>query len=228
MAYDSRKVDPVLGTAVHEYLVKNNLETPLNEDGPQLQASEKIARIESHFAKIMDILGLDLTDDSLVDTPKRVAKMYVNEIFYGLDYDKFPKVTTVENKFDCDEMVTERGVNVQSNCEHHFIVIDGKAAVSYIPKNKVLGLSKINRIVEFFAKRPQVQERLTNQIHGALCYILDTDDVAVVINAQHFCVKSRGIEDANTSTVTSRLSGAFKQPETRAEFMSIVNGSLEL
>lgn len=227
MSYDSRKVDAELGAKVHQYLVENNLETPMKDTATS--AGEKIDRIESHFTKIMEVLGLDLEDDSLTDTPKRVAKMYVNEIFYGLDYSKFPKVTTVENKFDCDEMVLEKGVNVQSNCEHHFIVIDGKAAVAYIPDEKVLGLSKINRIVEFFAKRPQVQERLTNQIHGALKYILETENVAVIINAQHFCVKSRGIEDVNTSTVTSRLSGGFKDdPSLRAEFMSLVNGSLEL
>ena len=172
----------------------------------------------------MSILGLDLTDDSLIETPKRVAKMYVNEIFWGLDFDAFPKCTTVENKMNYDEMVVERNVNVQSNCEHHFVIIDGLATVGYIPKDKVLGLSKINRIVEYFSKRPQIQERLTEQVYYALQYILGTDDIAVVIDAQHYCVKSRGVEDVGSSTVTSKLGGCFRtNPEVRTEFMSIVN-----
>jgi GTP cyclohydrolase I len=172
----------------------------------------------------MKYLGLDLTDDSLIDTPKRVAKMYVNEIFWGLDYDAFPKCTTVDNKMKYDEMVVERGINVQSNCEHHFVVIDGKATVGYIPNQKVLGLSKINRIVEYFSKRPQIQERLTEQVYFALQYILETDNIAVVIDAQHYCVKSRGVEDVGSSTVTSKLGGVFKSdPAVRTEFMNIVN-----
>ena len=172
----------------------------------------------------MRILGLDLSDESLIETPKRVAKMYVNEIFWGLDYEAFPKCTTVDNKMKYDEMVIERNVNVQSNCEHHFVVIDGLATVGYIPNQKVLGLSKINRIVEYFSKRPQIQERLTEQIYHALQYILETDNVAVVINAQHYCVKSRGVEDVGSSTVTSKLGGCFKvDPSVRAEFMNIVN-----
>jgi GTP cyclohydrolase I len=150
--------------------------------------------------------------------------MYVNEIFWGLDYDAFPKCTTVDNKMKYDEMVVERNVNVQSNCEHHFVVIDGLATVAYIPKQKVLGLSKINRIVEYFSKRPQIQERLTEQIYHALSFILETDNVAVVIDAQHYCVKSRGVEDTGSSTVTSKLGGCFKSdPAVRAEFMNIVN-----
>jgi GTP cyclohydrolase I len=172
----------------------------------------------------MKTMGLDLNDDSLTDTPKRVAKMYVNEIFWGLDYDAFPKCTTVDNKMKYDEMVVERNVNVQSNCEHHFVIIDGLATVGYIPKQKVLGLSKINRIVEYFSKRPQIQERLTEQVYHALSYILETENVAVVIDAQHYCVKSRGVEDVGSSTVTSKLGGCFKSdPAVRAEFMNIVN-----
>jgi GTP cyclohydrolase I len=172
----------------------------------------------------MRVLGLDLSDDSLIETPKRVAKMYVNEIFWGLDYDAFPKCTTVDNKMKYDEMVIERNVNVQSNCEHHFVVIDGVATVAYIPKQKVLGLSKINRIVEYFAKRPQIQERLTEQVYHALQFILETDDIAVVIDAQHYCVKSRGVEDVGSSTVTSKIGGVFKSdPSVRLEFMNIVN-----
>jgi len=172
----------------------------------------------------METLGLDLTDDSLEETPKRVAKMYTNEIFWGLDYEAFPKCTTVDNKMKYDEMVIERNVNVQSNCEHHFVVIDGVATVGYIPNEKVLGLSKINRIVEYFSKRPQIQERLTEQIYFALQYILDTDNIGVVIHAQHYCVKSRGVEDTGSSTVTSKLGGGFKtDPSVRAEFMRMVS-----
>ena len=221
MSYNKTKCDPQLGLAVHEYLVSKGVETP-TIDTSKLDRKEKIDEIEKHFASIMHILGLDLTDDSLNETPKRVAKMYVNEIFYGLDYEAFPKCTTVDNKMHYDEMVVERNVNVQSNCEHHFVVIDGLATVAYIPNQKVLGLSKINRIVEYFAKRPQIQERLTEQIYHALSFILETDNIAVLIDAQHYCVKSRGIEDTGSSTVTSKLGGGFKQdPALRAEFMSI-------
>ena len=170
----------------------------------------------------MHTLGLDLSDDSLIETPKRVAKMYVNEIFWGLDFEAFPKCTTVDNKMKYDEMVVERNINVQSNCEHHFVVIDGLATVAYVPKQKVLGLSKINRVVEYFSKRPQIQERLTEQIFHALQFILETEDVAVMIDAQHFCVKSRGVEDAGSSTITSKLGGGFKSdPAARAEFYQI-------
>jgi GTP cyclohydrolase I len=222
MSYNKTKTDPVLGQAVHEHLVKCGVETPTVPNN--IDRKDKIDKIESHFTEIMRVMGLDLSDDSLVDTPKRVAKMYVNEIFWGLDYEAFPKCTTVDNKMKYDEMVIERNVNVQSNCEHHFVVIDGLATVGYIPKQKVLGLSKINRIVEYFSKRPQIQERLTEQIYYALQFILDTDNIAVVIDAQHYCVKSRGVEDVGSSTVTSKLGGCFKtEPSVRAEFMNIVN-----
>ena len=220
MSYNKTKTDPDLGRRVHEHLVKCGVETPTIPN--ELDRKEKIEKIEHHFTAIMQTMGLDLTDDSLVETPKRVAKMYVNEIFWGLDYDAFPKCTTVENKMKYDEMVIERNVNVQSNCEHHFVVIDGVATVAYVPNEKVLGLSKINRIVEYFAKRPQIQERLTEQVFHALCYILETDDVAVMIDAQHYCVKSRGVEDTGSSTVTTKLGGGFKSdPAARAEFLSI-------
>jgi GTP cyclohydrolase I len=193
-----------------------------------LTRTEKRDKIEKHFTGIMSVLGLDLEDDSLTDTPKRVAKMYTNEIFWGLDYDAFPKCTAVSNKIEYDEMVVERGINVQSNCEHHFVIIDGVATVGYIPNRKVLGLSKMNRIVEYFAKRPQIQERLTAQIWHALEYILQTNNIAVVVDAQHFCVKSRGVEDVGSSTTTSKLGGAFKRdPVTRAEFMSLARQSCE-
>ncbi len=222
MSYNKTKTDPDLGRRVHEHLVACGVETPTIPNN--IDRKDKIDHIEAHFTHIMRVLGLDLGDDSLIETPKRVAKMYVNEIFWGLDYEAFPKCTTVDNKMKYDEMVVERNVNVQSNCEHHFVVIDGLATVAYIPKEKVLGLSKINRIVEYFSKRPQIQERLTEQIYYALQYILDTDNIAVVIDAQHYCVKSRGVEDTGSSTITSKLGGCFKtDPAARAEFMNIVN-----
>lgn len=222
MSYNKTKTDPALGQSIHEYLVKQGVETPVVDN--KLSRTDKIEVIEKHFTKIMEALGLDLTDDSLQDTPKRVAKMYVNEIFWGLDYDAFPKCTAVDNKMKYDEMVVERNINVQSNCEHHFVVIDGLATVGYIPNQKVLGLSKINRIVEYFAKRPQIQERLTEQVFHALQAILETDSVAVVVDAQHYCVKSRGVEDTGSYTVTSKLGGVFKSdPSVRTEFMNIVN-----
>jgi GTP cyclohydrolase I len=222
MSYNKTKCDPILGQQVHEHLIKMGVETPTFQTS--LDRKDKIVEIEKSFAHIMQVLGLDLDDDSLIETPKRVAKMYVNEIFWGLDYEAFPKCTTVDNKMKYDEMVVERDVNVQSNCEHHFVVIDGLATVAYIPKQKVLGLSKINRIVEYFSKRPQIQERLTEQVFHALQYILETDNIGVVIHAQHFCVKSRGVEDSGSSTVTSKLGGVFKSdPNVRTEFMRLVS-----
>lgn len=220
MSYNKTKTDPILGQKVHEHLVKVGVETPVTKS--RHDRKTQIELIEQNFTAIMNILGLDLNDDSLAETPKRVAKMYVNEIFWGLDYEAFPKCTTVNNKMKYNEMVVERNVSVQSNCEHHFVVIDGLATVAYVPKDRVLGLSKINRIVEYFSKRPQIQERLTEQIFHTLQYILDTEDVAVMIDAQHYCVKSRGVEDTGSSTVTSRLGGGFKSdPAVRNEFYSI-------
>ena len=220
MSYNKTKTDPELGQKVHEHLVKMGVETPAIPN--KLIRTDKIHIIEGHFKSIMETMGLDLSDDSLCDTPKRVAKMYVNEIFWGLDYDAFPKCTAVDNKMKYNEMVCERNINVQSNCEHHFVVIDGLATVAYVPNQKVLGLSKINRIVEYFSKRPQIQERLTEQIFHALQYILETEDVAVMIDAQHYCVKSRGVEDTGSSTVTSKLGGGFKSdPAARAEFYQL-------
>jgi GTP cyclohydrolase I len=220
MSYNKQKTDPELGQKVHEHLVKMGVETPTTPN--KLVRTDKIHIIEGHFKSIMETMGLDLSDDSLCDTPKRVARMYVNEIFWGLDYEAFPKCTAVDNKMKYNEMVCERNINVQSNCEHHFVVIDGLATVAYVPNQKVLGLSKINRIVEYFSKRPQIQERLTEQIFHALQYILETEDVAVMIDAQHYCVKSRGVEDAGSSTVTSKLGGGFKtDPAARAEFYQL-------
>lgn len=220
MSFNKSKTDPELGLRVHEYLVKMGVETPTIGNG--LSRGDKIDIIEAKFTDIMAALGLDLTDDSLIETPKRVAKMMVTETMWGLDFEAFPKCTAVDNKMHYNEMVVERNINVQSNCEHHFVIIDGLATVAYVPNKKVLGLSKINRIVEYFSKRPQIQERLTEQIFYALQFILETNDVAVMIDAQHYCVKSRGVEDTGSSTVTTRLGGGFKSdPEVRNEFYQI-------
>lgn len=222
MSFNKNKCDPVLGQAVEAHLKTLGLHTPTI--GNNLSIKQKVSKIEKNFKQIMETLGLDLTDDSLIETPLRVAKMYCSEIFWGLDPENFPKCTAVENKMGYDEMVVEKGVSVQSNCEHHFIVIDGLATVAYLPNKKVLGLSKINRVVEYFSKRPQIQERLTNQVAAALQYILGTEDVAVVIDAQHFCVKSRGVEDTGSSTVTSYLGGKFRTNQlVRSEFLAIAN-----
>jgi GTP cyclohydrolase I len=225
LAYNKTKTDPELGWKIHEHLKKVGVETPgVGAHTVFDNRKDRIEIIEKKFADIMECLGLDLSDDSLEETPKRVAKMYVNEIFWGLDPEAFPKCTAVDNKMKYDEMVVEKDINVQSNCEHHFVVIDGLATVAYIPNDKVLGLSKMNRIVEYFSKRPQIQERLAEQIFHALCYILDTENVAVVIHAKHYCVRSRGVEDTSSSTVTSKLGGAFKSDQAvRAEFMRMVS-----
>ena len=221
MSYDKTKTDPVLGQKVHKYLVSVGVETPVIDNG--LSRKEKIDKIEGNFNEIVTTLGLDLKDDSLIDTPKRVAKMYVNEIFWGLDYAAFPKVTVVDNKMKYNEMVVEKGISVQSYCEHHLVNIDGLATVAYVPNNKVLGLSKMNRVVEYFSRRPQIQERLTEQIYHALSFILETENVALTIDAKHFCVKSRGVENTECSTITSRLGGNFKaHPEVRAEFLALL------
>ena len=182
------------------------------------------AEVQEKLQGVLDSLVIDTENDhNTNETAKRVAKMYVNEIFWGLDYDAFPKATVVENKMQYNEMVVEKGVSVQSYCEHHFVNIDGLATVAYVPNKKVLGLSKMNRIVEYFSRRPQIQERLTEQIYHALSFILETENVAVMIDAKHFCVKSRGVEDTQCSTVTSRLGGIFKaHPEVRAEFLALL------
>jgi GTP cyclohydrolase I len=205
--------------AVRDALVARGLETPLSETG--LGAEEKRQRIQTHFTEIMLLLGLDLADESLVDTPRRVAKMYVSEIFGGLDYRNFPKLTVVANKMGVNEMIRVDNISVSSTCEHHFVAIDGVATVAYIPQHKVVGLSKINRIAAFFARRPQLQERLTEQVLVALQTLLETEDVAVSISAMHFCVRARGVMDSNSRTTTTALGGAFKvDGETRREFLS--------
>lgn len=203
---------------VRSVLEERGLETPMIGTG--LSSAEKKGRIESHFTEILKLLELDLTDDSLAETPHRIAKMYVNEIFSGLDYSSFPKITLIDNKMQVDEMVKVSDITLTSTCEHHFVTIDGKATIAYIPRSKVIGLSKINRIVQFFSRRPQVQERLTQQILVALQTLLDSQDVAVSITATHYCVKARGVMDATSETTTTSLGGIFKsRPETRAEFL---------
>ena len=203
---------------VRDALIKHGLETPLIAN--PLNRDEKYQKIKSSMHDIMIALGLDLKDDSLAETPHRIAKMYVDEIFSGLDYESFPKVTVIENKMNVEEMVKVKGISLTSTCEHHFVTIDGTAKVAYIPNKKIIGLSKINRLVRFFAQRPQVQERLTQQVLIALQTLLDTENVAVSIDATHYCVKARGVMDATSSTETTALGGIFKSnSKTRAEFL---------
>ncbi len=204
---------------VRDTLIKSGLETPMIDNG--LTSEEKYQRIKSSFEEIVTTLGLDLTDDSLAETPHRIAKMYVKEIFSGLDYAQFPKITVIENKMKVDEMVKVSDISFTSTCEHHFVTIDGLAKVAYLPKTKIIGLSKINRIVRFFAQRPQVQERLTQQILVTLQALLETENVAVSISAVHYCVKARGVMDASSSTQTTALGGLFKRSDkTRGEFLA--------
>jgi GTP cyclohydrolase I len=198
----------------------SNPNTPIRIDAFDLDDDLKIELISKKFKDIMDILGLDLTDDSLKDTPKRVAKMYVKEIFSGLNPANKPKIALFENKYKYDEMVLEKNITFYSNCEHHFVPIIGKAHVAYISNGTVIGLSKLNRIVEYFAKRPQVQERLTMQISAELKKILNTEDVAVVIDAKHLCVSMRGVKDESSTTVTATYSGKFKNEDVKKEFLS--------
>jgi len=204
---------------VRDTLLEHGLETPMIETG--LSAEEKYSRISQHMVKVLETLGLDLRDDSLAETPHRIAKMYVHEIFSGLDYKHFPKLSLIDNKMGANEMVKVRNIDLTSTCEHHFVTIDGAAKVAYIPKDTIIGLSKINRIVRFFGQRPQVQERLTRQILVALQALLGTGDVAVSIDATHYCVKSRGVMDSNSTTSTTALGGCFKENiHTRAEFLN--------
>jgi GTP cyclohydrolase I len=202
-----------------EEILKGVTPTPMVENG--LSDEKKIEIIAEHFKGILTTLGLDLTNDSLQASPQRIAKMYVNEVFRGLNPAHFPKITAIENDMGYDQMVVVRDVTVISTCEHHFVTIDGRATIAYIPKLKVVGLSKINRIADFFSRRPQVQERLTKQIADCLEHVLDTEDVAVHMSAKHYCVISRGIEDHASVTATSDLRGAFKDdPRTRTEFLA--------
>lgn len=221
MSLDKTKTNGELGLKISNYLKEKGIETP--QISNILSEKDKVASIEEAFKNVMEILGLDLNDDSLKDTPHRVATMFVNEMFWGLKTENFPKITVVENKMGYESMVLEKNIIVQSKCEHHFIVIDGNACIAYIPKNKVLGLSKLNRVVEYFSKRPQIQERLTEQIYYALEYILETPDIAVLIDAKHYCVKARGVEDVNTNTITSKFGGKFKDDKfIRNEFFTMI------
>ncbi len=199
--------------------VATSIETPMRTDAFDLTDDQKVAAIEDKFRDIMEIMGLDLSDDSLQGTPHRVAKMFIKEIFYGLNPENKPKISVFENKFNYGEMLVEKNINMNSTCEHHFLPIVGKAHVAYISNGEVIGLSKINRIVDYFARRPQVQERLTVQIANELKSILKTDDVAIVIDAKHMCVSSRGIQDESSSTLTAEYSGQFKDKEVRDEFL---------
>jgi GTP cyclohydrolase IA len=210
--------DTEQGQAVHQHLVSVGVETPFKQ-----KKIDKV-NLEFLFSKVMEEVGLDLKDDSLAETPRRLAKLYSDEYFAGLNYDNFPKATVVDNKFNYDEMLLERNVAVNSLCEHHMLPIVGSAFVAYIPERKVLGLSKINRIVDFFCRRPQIQERLTAQIYHALSFILETPNVAVIIEAEHACVRTRGVMDACSDTITSQLGGAFKSPALRAEFIALSKG----
>ena len=203
--------------------VGSSVDTPLREDAFDLSNDEKIDKIAIHFKGIMETLGLDLTDDSLSGTPMRVAKMYVNEVFSGLDPKNKPIATLFENKFKYDQMVVEKEITFFSHCEHHFVPIYGKAHVAYISSGKVIGLSKINRIVQYFAKRPQVQERLTMQVGRQMMEYLNTEDVAVVMDANHLCVSSRGVGDVNSKTGTAFFSGKFKDDITKQEFLNYIN-----
>jgi GTP cyclohydrolase IA len=201
----------------------NGLSTPMRQDAHSLNAAQKIQKIRGHFKEIMETLGMDLTDESLQDTPNRVAKMFVNEVFKGLDPANKPAIKLFENKFKYKEMLVERDITLYSYCEHHFVPIIGKAHVAYISNGHVIGLSKINRLVEYYAKRPQVQERLNEQIAKALKEVLKTEDIAVVIDAEHLCVKSRGIQDTASSTVTASYHGKFKETEVRKEFLTYLS-----
>jgi GTP cyclohydrolase I len=202
--------------------VMTSIETPMRRDAFDISDDRKIALIENKFRDIMEILGLDLTDDSLQGTPHRVAKMYVKEIFSGLNPANKPDIKLFENKYQYNEMLVEKNITFFSNCEHHFVPIIGRAHVAYISNGQVIGLSKLNRIVQHFAKRPQVQERLTIQIASELKEILGTEDVAVLIDATHLCVSSRGVQDVNSSTVTSSYGGKFLEDATKNEFLKYI------
>ncbi|WMY95067.1 MAG: GTP cyclohydrolase I FolE [Arsenophonus sp.] len=207
---------------VRKALENSGIETPFHSQ--LVFEHQRKQKIKKYMHRIMCLLNLDLKNDSLVKTPERVAKMYIDEIFLGLNYNNFPKITLIENKMDVDEMITVRYITLTSFCEHHFITIDGTATVAYLPKDKLIGLSKINRIVQFFSKRPQVQERLTQQILIALQTLLKTINVAVSIDAIHYCVKARGIHDMTSSTMTTSLGGLFKSSQdTRQEFLRNVS-----
>ena len=201
----------------------SSVDTPLRTDAFDKTDEQKIAAIEPHFKAIMEILGMDLRDDSLRGTPLRVAKMYVKELFQGLNPANMPSMTLFENKFQYNEMLVEKNINFYTNCEHHFVPFFGKAHVAYISSGKVIGLSKLNRLVEYFSKRPQVQERLTMQIGKALQTVLQTQDVAVMMDAKHLCVSSRGVKDDSSNTITNFFGGKFQEENTKIEFLKYID-----
>jgi GTP cyclohydrolase I len=203
--------------------VATSADTPMREDAFNMDDEEKIDLIEKHFREIMNVLGLDLTDDSLNGTPRRVAKMYVKEVFSGLNPKNRPHARLFENKYNYDQMLVEKDITFYSHCEHHFVPIYGKVHVAYFSSGKVIGLSKINRIVQYFSKRPQVQERLTVQIGKEMQRVLQTEDVGVVIDANHMCVASRGVGDTNSKTGTAYFSGKFKDENIKREFLNYIN-----
>ncbi len=209
--------------AIGDSHISTNIETPLRKDAFQKSDEEKIEAIQAHFTKIMEELGLDLTDDSLSGTPFRVAKMYVKELFYGLHPENKPKLSIFDNKYGYKKMLIEQNISLDSVCEHHFLPITGYAHVAYIPKDKVIGLSKINRLVHYYAHRPQVQERLCLQILTELQNVLNTKDIIVMVHAKHLCVSSRGIKDKTSFTTTLEYSGKFKQSKYRNEFLTCIH-----
>jgi GTP cyclohydrolase I len=215
--------EDILIDAIGDEHVGTSYDTPLRDDAFLLDDATKIEMIEKHFKSIMEIMGLDLKDDSLKGTPNRVAKMYIKEIFSGLDPANKPDAKLFDNKYKYNQMLVEKNITLYSSCEHHFVPIIGKAHVAYISSGKVIGLSKLNRIVQYFAQRPQVQERLNIQIANELKRVLETEDVAVVIDAHHLCVSSRGIKDTQSSTVTAEYGGQFLDMDVRNEFLKYIN-----
>lgn len=204
---------------VRQALIDSGIETPVFES--KLSRKDQLKKITQSFDEILSTLSLDVNDDSLSDTPKRIAKMFVDEIFSGLNYSNFPKISVIENKMNTKEMVKVKGINMISTCEHHFVTIDGMASVAYIPNDKIIGLSKINRLVRFFSQRPQVQERLTEQIKVSLQTLLNTEDVAVHIDATHYCVKARGVMDTSSRTETFSFGGKFNNDkELKRDFLN--------
>ncbi len=219
---NTRPINEVVEETGEDHVV-SSFETPLRSDAFEMSDDEKIRIIEKHFRVIMETLGLDLTDDSLQGSPRRVAKMYVKEVFSGLNPDNMPITRLFENKYKYDQMLVEKDITFYSHCEHHFVPIYGKAHVAYISTGKVIGLSKINRIVQYYSKRPQVQERLTVQVAEELKRALQTEDVGVVMDATHLCVASRGVGDTNSKTGTAHFSGKFREEGVKKEFLNYIN-----
>jgi GTP cyclohydrolase I len=220
------KKDKELGLKVSNHLQCLGIETPMDDYYVKGKSNEeRITIIASNIAEAMKVLNLDLQDDSLQDTPNRVAKMWVNEIFSGLDYANFPKITAIENKMNCNEMVLVKNITAHSSCEHHLILVSQIVHIAYIPDKKVIGLSKLARVAKFFAQRPEVQERFTSQVFETLKYILETNNVAVSVEGRHYCMIARGVEDSNATTITNKLGGSFQtDPATRSEFFMNIKG----